>query len=380
VKALFLLAVLGCGLVVAPANAQTTDACPEDRFTGKVVARAECYYAAGDFQRALSTLGTDATAAGKALRERTLRHVVVLRVDAAKAGDAKELQVALDGAEPLAGETSSEIVLTKGDHAATVSRTGYQPWLLKLRFEPRDDPRSDDLLVLEVPPLLPLSALGPRLNLRLEADSGSDARITIDGKQASEATIAMGNHELRVEQPGRAVWGASLKFAADSSMPGAAPILTLSVPELESEAPPKAAPAADAETASSGGSWYLPAAASAAIISAVTSIVTLALGSSAGGDADDELERHNDLVRAGASETEIALARDDTSRARGRRDAFLNASVLTAGAAVVFGGATLYFWATEPGAKQEPNEGGGPSARKHSQTPGSAGARASFAF
>jgi hypothetical protein len=379
VKAI-LLALLGCGLAAAPAYAQTTDACPEDRFTGKLIARAECYYAAGDFQRTLTVLGTDATAAGKALRERTLRHVVVLRVDAARAGDPKELQVALDGAEPLAGETSSEIVLTKGDHAATVSRTGYQPWLLKLRYEPRDEPRAEDLLVLEVPALLPLSALGPRLNLRLEADSGTDARVTIDGKPASEATIAMGSHELRVEQPGRAAWGASLKLAADSSMPGAAPILTLSVPELEADAPPPAAPAAEAEVARSGGSWYLPAAASAAIISAVTSIVTLALGSSAGGDADDGLERHNDLVRAGASETEIALARDDTSRARGRRDAFLNASVLTAGAAVVFGGATLYFWATEPGAKQEPKEGGGPSARKPSQSPGSVGARASFVF
>ena len=358
--------------------AQTPDACPEDRFIGKPVARAECYYAAGDSQRALTALGTDATPAGKALREKASRHVVVLRIDAGGAGDAKDLQVALDGAEPLAGETSSELVLVKGEHAATVSRAGYQPWLLKLRYEPRDEPRADDLLVLEVPPLLPLSALGPRVNLRLETEGAPGARLTIDGKEGSEALIASGSHEVRVEQPGRATWGASVELTADRSMPGAAPILTLSVPELESENPPAPAPVT-ADASHSRASWYLPAAATGGIVAAVTSVVTLALGLSASGEADEGLEHHNDLVRAGASETEIALARDETNRSRGQRDALLNASLASAAAALAFGGVTLYFWVTEKDAPSEKKPDGSGSARRN-RTPGTAGARASFAF
>lgn len=376
-KALPLL-LAGFGLVAAPVSAQTTDACPEDRFTGKPVARAECYYAAGDFARALTALGTDASAAGKTLREKATRHLVVLRVDAAGAGDSKELQVALDGAEPLAGETSSELVLTKGEHAATVSRPGYQPWLLKLRFEPRDEPRADDLLVLEVPPLLPLSALGPRLNLRLESEA-SGARLTIDGKEGAETIIAAGSHEVRVEQPGRAAWAASVRLKADSSMQGAAPILTLTVPELEAEDAPAKAPVSP-EPEKSRSSWYLPAAATGAIVSAVASIVSLTLGLSASGEADDGLAHHNDLVRAGASETEIALARDDTNRHRGRRDALLNASVVSAAAALAFGGVTLYFWVTEQEDEAVARPSDGPTAQSQGQNPGTAGARASFAF
>jgi hypothetical protein len=377
VKALPLL-LAAFGLVAAPVSAQTTDACPEDRFTGKPVARAECYYAAGDFQRVLTALGTDASVAGKALREKATRHLVVLRIDAAGAGDAKELQVALDGAEPLAGETSSELALTKGEHAATVSRPGYQPWLLKLRFEPRDEPRADDLLVLEVPPLLPLSALGPRLNLRLESEA-SGARLTIDGKEGGEAIIAAGSHEVRVEQPGRAAWTASVQLEADSSMQGAAPTLTLSVPELEAENASAPAPAR-AVSDKSRASWYLPAAATGAVVSVVASLVSLTLGLSASGDADDGLAHHNDLVRAGASETEIALARDDTNRHRGRRDALLNASVVSAVAALAFGGVTLYFWVTDEDDAAAPGSGGGPTAKSKGQNPGTAGARASFAF
>lgn len=344
------------------------------------MARAECYYAAGDSQRALAALGTDATPAGKALREKASRHVVVLRIDAAAAGDVKDLQVALDGAEPLAGETSSELVLVKGEHAATVSRPGYQPWLLKLRYEPRDEPRADDLLVLEVPPLLPLSALGPRVNLRLETRGAAGAHLTIDGKEASEALIASGTHEVRVEQPGRAAWGASLELSADRSMPGAAPILTLSVPELESENAPAPAPVPAHDTAARAA-WYLPAAATGGIVAAVTSVVTLALGLAASGDADDGLEHHNDLVRAGASETEIALARDETNRSRGQRDALLNASLASAAAALAFGGVTLYFWVTEKEDARSPSEkaaGTGSSAR--ARTLVTSGARATFAF
>jgi hypothetical protein len=380
VKALPLLLV-GFWFVATPASAQTSDACPEDRFAGKPVARAECYYTAGDSQRALTALDTDATPAGKALREKASRHVVVLRIDAVHAGDVKDLQVALDGAEPLADETSSELVLVKGEHAATVSRPGYQPWLLKLRYEPRDEPRADDLLVLEVPPLLPLSALGPRVNLRLETEGARGARLTIDGKETSEALIAFGNHEVRVEQPGRAAWGAAVELTADRSMPGAAPILTLSVPELESEAAPAPAPA-PADTSGTRGSWYLPAAATGGIVAAVTSVVTLSLALSASADAEDELEQHNDLVRAGASETEIALARDQTNRSRGQRDALLNASLASAAAALAFGGVTLYFWVTDKEGAPSPGEkkAAGSGSMPLSQTPGTAGARASFAF
>lgn len=376
----FPLLLAGFGLAASPVMAQTPDACPEDRFTAKPVARAECYYAAGDPLRALTALGADATPAGKALREKASRHVVVLRVDAAGAGDVKDLQVALDGAEPLAGETSSELVLVKGEHAATVSRTGYQPWLLKLRYEPRDEPRADDLLVLEVPPLLPLSALGPRVNLRLETEGATSSRLTIDGKEASEAMIASGSHEVRVEQPGRAAWGASVELTADRSMPGAAPILTLSVPELELEDAPAPAPARP-DTSHSRASWYLPAAATGGIVAAVTSVVTLALGLAASGEADDGLEHHNDLVRAGASETEIALARDETNRSRGQRDALLNASLASAAAAVAFGGVSLYFWVTDedaPAPSEKNGDGRGSAA--HGQTLGRAGARAAFAF
>lgn len=327
----------------------------------------------------MTALGADATPAGKALREKASRHLVVLRVDASGAGDRKELQVALDGAEPLAGETSSELVLVKGEHAATVSRPGYQPWLLKLRYEPRDEPRADDLLVLMVPPLLPLSALGPRLNLRLESEDAEGARLTIDGKETSEAIIASGSHEVRVEQPGRAAWTASVKLTPDSSMQGAAPILTLSVPELESNAAPPPAPV-QADTANSRASWYLPAAATGGIVAALTSIATLAFGLGASGDAEDDLQHHNDLVRSGASDTEIALARDETNRSRGQRDALLNASVISAAAAFAFGGVTLYFWVTEKEEASPPEQEPGARTSAQGRLPGTAGARASFAF
>jgi hypothetical protein len=170
-----------------------------------------------------------------------------------------------------------------------------------------------------------------------------------------------------------------VQLKADSSMPGAAPILTLSVPELEEENAPAPAPAAP-EAEKSRASWYLPAAATGAIVSAVASIVTLTLGLAASGDADDGLAHHNDLVRAGASETEISLARDDTNRHRGRRDALLNASVASAAAALAFGGVTLYFWVTAKEEGAVPSPGGGAAAEAKGQNPGAAGARVSFVF